>query len=793
MVRCRVLIVVAILLVGVPFIHIFDSTNQIPSKDEDSQFQINDYNSGDDTDFYLSTGETEEGILEPVLIEHTGSASGSSAYALEQNDVTPTPSTEVFLPAGHPSNDYSADCTGGYFLSGSGGSADFGSPAGTISLWIKWDQSAPSGRFWGQHYDFETRWSGGAMVLDWGGDGSLAGSKNDWIPNKWYFLAIVWNETSNSLAIYWGDEETSPVIDSAATLWTGSVVGLHSENDIMNSAARTSQVDGHIDDFRHFNVDRNIGNLTADYNVPLSGSEEGLTHYYKFDGDLSDSVGAQDLVMAGSSSFSEDVHRYSDSWVAEQIEINVRSINKLSVLNGTFDTGVPGTNEDWSGDGIYYPSGWLAQRQVADFRGRQRASYLADDGKYVVLENEGYLSGTTYAHYNDTRIYWYQSIDNSAGTENFTFSLNYLYQNGPLGTNFENNFDFRFEVRDGSAVLWNWTIDLVNITQRQQWYSIGPLSAYIPSAPTTFEARLVLEVNAPSGSVSIPDTDSDLDGDATNGLLVSVHIDDVSFKGEQSLNSGSVDLMVSTSGMGFVSFKEGSGISTVLINNSYWRYASIPITFSANTSISFEYSTLVSKMVRFYNSTYSTNLDSLGVSYEVLLDKSPNITLYTYVQSYPEAENLGFRVHHPSDWTNGSIEDPFGTDLTNQTLFDETMIEVPSGVVNSVGWWVLRLNSPNYGQSIFTQKFNDTSSSWEIDSLFRSGDRIRSPISIGTVDNTPVSVSDLEIKWCVPTGGSWSSEVISNGTGHLVTSTSLTFGPSNSSIGVWTVSAFWKN
>ena len=94
------------------------------------------------------------GILDPVRVEHTAATSGTYPYATGRTDIEPTPGSEVFLPAGVDGNSYSADCTGGYFLVGDGGSADFGSSQGTISLWIKFDLTGPHGRFWGQHFDF---------------------------------------------------------------------------------------------------------------------------------------------------------------------------------------------------------------------------------------------------------------------------------------------------------------------------------------------------------------------------------------------------------------------------------------------------------------------------------------------------------------------------------------------------------------------------------------------------------------------------------------------------------------
>ncbi|MFX1369754.1 MAG: hypothetical protein ACFFAY_14250, partial [Promethearchaeota archaeon] len=101
-------------------------------------------------DYKAAHIDSENGILDPVEIWHTGTAYGFTQYGSGRTDVTVNPTTEVWLPAGAPVTYYSADCfDSGFFLVGSGGSADFGSPAGTMSWWGKWDESAPHGRFWG--------------------------------------------------------------------------------------------------------------------------------------------------------------------------------------------------------------------------------------------------------------------------------------------------------------------------------------------------------------------------------------------------------------------------------------------------------------------------------------------------------------------------------------------------------------------------------------------------------------------------------------------------------------------
>jgi len=710
-----------------------------------------------------------------------------------RTDVETSPGSEAWLPAGSTGNGRSADCTGGYFLVGAGGSADFGSPEGTISLWIKWDGTAPNGRLWGQDFEFETRWSSGRLVLDWGGDNTLLGSKNGWDSNHWYFIAITWDEDSNTIEIFWGDEDTEPVEDASSSSWTGSTVGFHTQNNIMNSAARTTQVDGHVDDFRYYDRQRGQNDLTSDYRKKLSGTESNLVHYYEFEDDLSDSAGTTHLTPSGSYSFSRDVAAAENGWRAEQIEVSVTDLKRLVVLNGTFEDGNPGVNVDWSGDGTYYASGWLARREYVEWRGWQRAAYVNTDPECVILENEGYALTTPdrYRHYNDTRIYWYQDVANSDLTEDFVFSLDYYYQRGPIGTNYSNIFEFTFEILDGPSLLWNWSIDPVSITQRGVWYSVGPMAVSIPGAPATFQVRVSLKVHLNSSYTEIPITDPDLDGDNANGQFVTFIVDDVSLTSAEPPSYDSVNLSVSSDETGPAQIMKDSGTGYAQLNHSFWYQASIPITFQANTSVSFEYSAKVSRMYRLYNSSFTTSLSDLGVAYQVGLNQSSKLSLFTYIRSYPEAENLGFIVHHPSDWENASIKDPFGTDVTSQSIVGFDSVEIPMGAVDSVGWWTIEMNGSNYAKNIVAQVYS--LSSWEDNSVFRSGDRMRCKVNVGTQAEIPSPVLNLEVTWYSQSDIVWASEVDSNMTGSIIVSEGRTLGPYNATPGEWMVSAFWAN
>jgi len=741
-----------------------------------------------------SIDDTQTGILNPVSIEHNAASAGPTTYTYDRTDVTPTPSSEIFIPAGPAGNLRSADCTGGYFLVGSSGSTSFASAAGTISLWLKFDTAGPNGRFWGQDGNFETRWSTNRLVLDWGTDTSLTGTKSSWLADHWYFIAITWDQATNTLAIYWGDEENQPVMDASTGSWTSYVTGRITQNNIMCSRANPSyRVDGHVDDFRYYTVERNIDEIRSDYDISLTGSDDNLDHYYQFENLLDDSAGGSNLVSSGSYSFSKDVFSGDDGWKAEHIEVNIRNLDQIYALYGSFDTGVPGTAADWTGDAFCYPYGWRARRQIVDQLDIQRVSYNVTSPNYVVLENEGYDTTSAYRHYNGTRIYWYQDIDNSQQNELFELSMKYLYRRGPIGVIYRGILDFSFQVLNGTSVLWNFSIDPTNISEHDVWNEINSAAVEIPGGLSTFQVRVSLSINTSSSYIEIPYDDPDLNNLTANGRFITLWLDDVSLTALQKPDPENVNLQVHFDLYGDFDLIGENGTGSVIVDCNYLTRAYIPFSLSSNTTISFEYLVRMSKMTRHYNSSYSTNLENIGVSYEIELGHSANLFFYTYIKSYPEVGDLGFTVHYPHDWFTPVVEDPFGTDITTQLINGSDYVEIPVGIANLVGWWKVRLSGPNYVSSISTQVKRQTSPDWQDETVFKSGDRVRCSATIGYQSELITYVSSANINWYLPSGGLWWSDPIANSNATIIETNGTTLGPNNASIGVWMVTLSWCN
>jgi len=216
----------------------------------------------------------------------------------------------------------SLDATGGYMRIGSatpsnGNPEDWSSAQGTISFWFKRDTifygdgSFSGDRMWGQAADMEMRFSsnGYDLFLDWGGDEALKiiAGKSTYssglynhpfiTPDKWYFMAITWNETNGHLTMYWGDESTLPTILATNIVWdtpVSTVVGI-TENLFLNSSGgsdglKNFTVDGQGTDLRYFDIDREVGQLQLDYHLRLDGTEAGLQAYYPLESDFANAA-----------------------------------------------------------------------------------------------------------------------------------------------------------------------------------------------------------------------------------------------------------------------------------------------------------------------------------------------------------------------------------------------------------------------------------------------------------------------------------------------------------------------
>jgi hypothetical protein len=181
------------------------------------------------------------------------------------------------------------------------GSPNWGSATGTISFWIKWD--VVGGRPWGQHENMETRFEGSNLVLDWGAVGTLT-SSTSFTAGKWYFVAIVWDQGTDDLYLYVGDQSSIPTQDAYNSTWLSSVstAGV-TQNNFLASKGGVEPTDGHGDELRYWNIGRSLAQVQSDYRIELTGSESNLRSYFKLNNNFDD-VGPNNNDGSGSGSYS---------------------------------------------------------------------------------------------------------------------------------------------------------------------------------------------------------------------------------------------------------------------------------------------------------------------------------------------------------------------------------------------------------------------------------------------------------------------------------------------------------
>jgi hypothetical protein len=224
---------------------------------------------------------------------------------------------ELAIYANQATNTHALYATGGYMIVG--GNPDWGSTAGTISFWIKWD--SVGGRPWGQTEDMEMRFSGSNLVLDWGPAYSLT-SSTSFVAGKWYFIAVTWNEYTNQLALYVGDQDNPPTQDAYDNYWTSSVSTLGvMQNNFLASKGGVEPVSGRGDELRYWTTDRSLAEIQSNYNAQLTGTESNLRSYFKLDNNFIDTGSAGDNASgSGSYAFQTDTPFNSSS---ETIRVDV--------------------------------------------------------------------------------------------------------------------------------------------------------------------------------------------------------------------------------------------------------------------------------------------------------------------------------------------------------------------------------------------------------------------------------------------------------------------------------------
>jgi hypothetical protein len=483
-------------------------------------------------------------------------------------------------------------------------------------------------------------------------------------------------------------------------------------------------------------------------------------------------------------------------WIADEAELSLWDLDKLYVVNGSFPEGYPGANANPSENASYFPLGWDANSTdtVLYADDVQLAAYDSSGTQYVSVESQGGKVGQDrYGHAAGTQIVWLQTVQNTPYTEDFVLDFRYFYLRGPLDMNPSDPIvgNCSIVVIVGGDVVWE--MSLLTLSQRGVWTQSGMIRLSIPGVPAAFTFEIGLRID----ESLILDKDSDYDNNGIadgigNAAYITVFLDDVSFIKADPPHPEEVDLSFGVTGVTELVTGSSEPYAASIVNVSFWQTSTVEIVVSANTSVSFTYQTRLLSH-RFTNSSWRTDVSSPGVAYSVEPGFGSDLVLYAYVGYLGAYEEPMMAVRFPADWENVTVSDPFLTDLTSSCIFSAGQVEVPSSLMNRLGWWEIRLHSPNYASGCLVERYDSGGETWVEDTVYHGADSARGIASIGHGMQIPEISHPVVFTWYLPNCTSWEEGWVSTGSDGTVVGPSVTLGPANTSAGEWCLTYFWTN
>ncbi len=485
-------------------------------------------------------------------------------------------------------------------------------------------------------------------------------------------------------------------------------------------------------------------------------------------------------------------------WITSSAEVSVWNLKQLYALNGTFDEGVSGINIQPNGTVDYYPFGWNSSSiDTLTYSDDVQLSIYDDaDRTYVAVENQGGKVGqNAFGHDIGTQVIWSQTIENLPYTEDFLLNFDFFYLRGPLNLNpsvpvpITGNCSIYVYI-DGVPI---WNMSLLTLSERGVWTDIGVVPIHVTAAPASFNLDIGLEIDETLVLDKRYDYDNNGIADGTiHTQYITIYFDDLSFIAQTPPNCDVVDLGFSINGIAAGILGEGGAGHGIVTNPDYWALSPLNFSIYSNSTISFEYCIDVLNH-RFINSRWTTDISSDGVQYSLLSGNSAGLSFYTYLGIIGIYDNFTLRIYVPPDWQNITVHDPFLSDVTSSCIHYDGFIEIPTNILDILGWWKISAQSPNYAAGAQTQRYDNDIGNWVEDTIYHTGDRIRISANISSQGNIPSLLDGVTFKWGLPNYTIWHESVSVGGLLGSITSTSTTFGATNTSAGVWYISYFWTN
>ncbi|MGY5855737.1 MAG: hypothetical protein RTS72_04000, partial [Candidatus Thorarchaeota archaeon] len=469
----------------------------------------------------------------------------------------------------------------------------------------------------------------------------------------------------------------------------------------------------------------------------------------------------------------------TNGWFVNNTSIEVTDLQRLYGINGTFDDGT----DPW----IPYTIDGGDNTQINSYN---------STGDYIVCRNMGEYSGGgggSYLHSYSSEAGWEQVITNTPESLSFRFEFDFRYVTGPLDPDGDDSFD------GDVGVFWQlgsegYYYAMQNYDSRETWYSISQVFSVDPGT-SSFSIYVGLYIGWDDVRVYINnDYDDDPlglpDGEA-NAQNVTVYIDNIEFTSTTSPIFGDVGLTFHADSLSAPITGTGTGTASIT-NPNYWDITPLEYQITASANVIFTYS-VTSLFQRYINSSWTTDLSKNGVAYSVSSGQSSDLTFYTYITQPSGYFDSTFDILYPRDWENTTVWDPLMNNITDSCVITPGLLHIPTSELSRSGWWEINLNSLNYAKNISVQMYDQSISDWSENSLFRPGNNTRVQAEIGTSGVTPLGGDPVNITWILPDETTWAMDSITTMVSGSVTSSSWTFGSTNTTAGEWSIDVLWTN
>ncbi len=474
-----------------------------------------------------------------------------------------------------------------------------------------------------------------------------------------------------------------------------------------------------------------------------------------------------------------------NGWAVSEAEIDVWNIKRIYAENGSFTGG---------------SDPWTASLLDTDPSTRQIQSVVYNSTEEnIVCTNIGPLTNAgqdIYTHFAYSEVLASQTVDNVPFAQEFYLSFRFLYASGPLDPLGDDLLEpVYLAAWFGSGVMgWNgWVWDMTSLPERNVWYERN--NFYVdPTILTgdTFEFQIGIWFQNDVDVYAYYDYDDDGNG-TDDGVemaqRIEIHIDDVSLVSVSPLSIDQVEMTLHAGAQSDSITGTGETGSGTISNPSWWTENPLSIEITTNMSVSFDYRTSLTSH-RSMNSSWAADPTKPGVAYSISPGQSADLSLYTYIGTVGQYENISLHVVHPFDWENVTVRNPFLSDVTASCIITLGSIGIPTSILDNLGWWEITLEAPNYAETVSVQKLDGT---WIGAEAFATGNITRIQANIGTASAKPVLNTPANFSWVMPNGTIWHSESIPSGVNGVVNSSALTLGGLNTTAGIWVANVAWTN